>query len=119
MPRVKGGVRTHRKHKKILILAKGYRGTRSKLYRRAHEAVIRSGEHAFAGRRKRRRDFRRLWITRISAALSSTDLNYSSFVKALKSAHIELDRKVLSDMAINDPKAFEQIVVKAKSFLGK
>ncbi len=119
MPRVKRGVRAHQKHKKLLKLAKGYRGTRSKLYRRAHEAVIRAGEHAFAGRRIRRRDLRTLWITRLSGALSDLDINYSTFIKALKLANIELDRKVLSDLAITDNKAFVQVVAQAKQSLEK
>lgn len=114
MPRVSGGVRTRRRHKKVLKLAKGYRGSRSKLFKRANEAVIRAGEHAFAGRRKRRRDLRRLWISRINGALSSFDINYSSFIKGLKDINIDLDRKILSDMAINNPKAFEEVVNKVK-----
>jgi large subunit ribosomal protein L20 len=119
MPRVKGGPRARRKHKKILKLAKGYRGSRSKLYKRANEAVLRAGEHAFAGRRKRRRDLRRLWITRINAGLKPHNINYSSFIKGLKDAKIEVNRKILSDLAVKDPKAFEQIVSKAKESFSK
>lgn len=114
MPRVRGGVRTRRRHKKVLKLAKGYRGSRSKLFKRANEAVIRAGEHAFAGRRIRRRDMRRLWITRINGALKSHDMNYSTFINGLKKAKIELNRKTLSEMAINEPSAFEQVVAKVK-----
>ena len=110
MTRVKGGPRAHKRHKKTLKLAKGYRGTRSKLFKRAQEAVLRSGEHAFAGRKKKKRDFRRLWITRISGALSDKDINYSRFMKGLKDSNINLNRKTLSEMAIHDPKSFEVIV---------
>lgn len=119
MPRAKGGNRTRKRHKKIIKEAKGYRGTRSKLYKRANEAVIRAGEHAFAGRRKRRRDLRRLWITRINAALTPHEMKYSRFIKALKDANIELDRKTLADLAVSDPQAFEQVVAKAKESFSK
>lgn len=114
MPRVKGGPRAHRKHTKILKQAKGYRGTRSKLFRRAHEAVLRAGEHAFAGRRIRRRDLRRLWIARINGALTEHEINYSSFIAGLKKANINLNRKVLSEMAIEDPNSFSQVVQEVK-----
>ncbi len=117
MPRIKRGVVGRAKHKKFLKLAKGYRMSRSTLFRRAHEAVIRAGEHAFKGRRERRRDLRRLWIARINGALTGYNINYSKFIDALKKAKVELNRKVLSEMAINDPKAFEQVVEKAKSFI--
>ncbi len=119
MPRVKGGPRNRRRHKKIIKLAKGYRGTRSRLYKRANEAVLRSGEHAFAGRRKKRRDLRRLWVIRISAALTNYDLNYSRFIKGLKLSKIELNRKILSELAVNNPKAFEQVVTNAKENFSK
>ena len=114
MPKVKGGPRAHKRHLRILKLAKGYRGTRSKLFRRANEAVIRAGEHAFAGRRKRRRDMRRLWIARISGALSQTDMNYSKFIGGLEKANLNLNRKTLSQMAIEDPKAFEKVLAEVK-----
>ncbi len=117
MPRVKGGFRTSRKHKKILKLAKGYRGTRSKLIKRAHEAVLRAGEHAFEGRRNRRRDFRSLWIARINSALTKHEIMYSRFINGLKKAKIDLNRKMLSEIAINDPKAFDEIVDKVKKNL--
>ncbi len=119
MPRVKGGPRARKRHKKIIKLAKGYRGTRSKLYKRANEAVLRSGEHAFAGRKKRRRDLRRLWIIRINAGLKKYDLQYSRFIKALEDSNIEIDRKILAELAVNDPQAFEQIVMKAKERFSK
>jgi large subunit ribosomal protein L20 len=115
MARVKGGPRAHSRHKKILKLAKGYRGTRSKLYKRANEAVLRAGEHAFHGRKKRRRDLRRLWITRLNAALTKHNIQYSRFIKALKDAKIELNRKMLSQLAIEDENAFNKIVDQVKS----
>lgn len=117
MARVKGGPRAHARHKKYLKMAKGYRMTRSKLFRRAHEAVIRAGEHSFAGRKERRRDLRRLWIARINGALTSYNIKYSRFIDALKKANINLNRKMLSELAINDPKAFEKIVDSVKSFI--
>lgn len=115
MPRAKGGFKTNRRHKKILKLAKGYRGSRSKLYKRAHEAVIRAGEHAFAGRRKRRRDLRRLWIARINGALKAHDIKYSTFIDGLKKTNVEIDRKILSELAVNDKNAFDGVVEKVKS----
>jgi large subunit ribosomal protein L20 len=117
MPRVKGGFRTRRKHNKILQLAKGYRGTRSKLVKRSHEAVLRAGEHAFEGRRNRRRDMRTLWITRISGALAKFEIMYSRFMAGLKKSKIELNKKMLAEVAINDPKGFEEIVGKVKKVL--
>jgi len=117
MPRVKGGFRTRRKHNKILRLAKGYRGTRSKLVKRSHEAVLRAGEHAFEGRRNRRRNMRTLWIVRINGALSSFGVNYSRFMAGLKKAKIELNKKMLAEVAINDPKGFETVVERVKKFL--
>ncbi|OGC68714.1 50S ribosomal protein L20 [candidate division WWE3 bacterium RIFOXYC1_FULL_39_7] len=119
MPRVKGGPRGHRKHRKIVALAKGFRGSRNRLFKRANEGVVRALEHAFAGRRQKRRDLRRLWITRITAALTDSGINYSRFMSALKNTNIELNRKVLSEMAINDPKAFGDVVEKAKAFFEK
>jgi large subunit ribosomal protein L20 len=117
MPRVKGGFRTRRTHKKILKLAKGYRGSRNRLFKRANEAVVRAGEHAFEGRKQRKRNFRTLWISRLSSALSSMGINYSRFIFGLNKAKITMDRKSLSEMAINDPKAFETIVEKVKKIL--
>jgi large subunit ribosomal protein L20 len=117
MPRVKGGPRGHRKHIKIIALAKGYRGTRSKHFKRANEAVVRAGEHAFAGRRLRRRDIRRLWITRINGALTSHNIKYSRFIAGLKKAHIELDRKSLAEMAVNDVKGFDKVVAMSREYL--
>ncbi len=115
MPRVTAGVRRRRRHKKVIKLAKGYRGTRSKLFGRAHEAIVRAGEHAFAGRRLRRRDMRRLWIARINGALTEHGINYSRFIKGLHDAKIDLNRKVLSEMAINDPAGFKTVVEKVRA----
>jgi large subunit ribosomal protein L20 len=117
MPRVKGGPRARARHKKILKMAKGYRMSRSKLFKRANEAVIRAGEHSFAGRKQRKRNFRRLWISRLNGALDQHGIKYSRFISALKRAKIELNRKMLSEIAINDPKTFEEIVKSARSFI--
>lgn len=119
MPRVKGGLRTHAKHRKIVKLAKGYRMTRSKLFTRAKQAVIRAGEHAFAGRKLRKRDMRTLWISRINSALSNFDIQYSRFIAGLKKANIELDRKSLSQMAIHNPNHFEEVVKTVKKAIEK
>ena len=115
MVRVKGGPRARKRHKKILRATKGYRGTRRKLYKRAHEAYLRAGQHAYVGRRLRKRDMRRLWIQRINAALSEYDLSYSKFIKLLKEAKIELDRKILAQLALEDPERFRKIVEKIKN----
>mgnify|MGYP000850298150 CR=1 FL=1 len=117
MSRVKGGPRGHRKHKKVLKLAKGYRGTRSRLFKRAQEAVIRAGEHAFEGRKQKKRDMRRLWIARLNGALSQYNVKYSRFIAGLKKANITLNRKTLSEMAINEPKDFEKVVEAVKKFI--
>jgi large subunit ribosomal protein L20 len=117
MARVKGGPRAHARHKKVLKLAKGYQERRSKTFRRAHEAVIRAGEHAFAGRKERKRQFRSLWIARLTGALSDRGINYSRFIKGLKNAKIDLNRKVLSELANLDPKAFDAVVEKVKKSL--
>lgn len=113
MTRVKGGARAKQKHHKILKLAKGYQESRSKLFKRAHEAVIRAGEHAFKGRKEKKRDMRRMWIARISGALTDKGINYSRFINGLKKANIELNRKMLSEIAIADSKGFDNIVEKA------
>jgi len=114
MPRVKGGYTTHRRHKKILKLAKGYRGSRSKLYRPAHEQVMKALSYAYAHRRKRKGDFRKLWIARINAASRINGMSYSRFINGLKNAGIVINRKILADMAVNDMSAFSQLVVVAK-----
>ena len=110
MARVRSGAARHRKQKRVLNAVKGYRGGRSKLYRTATEAIKRAGMHAFAGRKQKKRDFRALWITRISAALSNGDVNYSRFIHGLKKANVLLDRKALSELAIHDPAAFGELV---------
>lgn len=110
MTRVKGGFRGHRVHKKVLELTKGFRGSRNRLFKRANEASLRAGKHAFEGRKQRRRDIRRLWISRINAALTKYDIKYSRFINMLKVANNTLDRKTMADMAVNDPKSFEALV---------
>jgi len=110
--RVKRGVTTHKRHKKLLAHAKGYRGGRSKLVKLAKEAVIHAGVDAYRGRKEKKRTNRSLWIIRINAALTPHNLSYSQFVNLLKSKKIELDRKILSQIAIEDPKAFDEIVKK-------
>lgn len=107
-----GGPHSRAKHKKVLRLAKGYRMSRSKTFRRANESVLHSGVYAFAGRRLRRRDIRRLWIQRINAALIPLGIKYSRFIKNLKEAKVELDRKVLADMALKEPEVFKAVVEK-------
>ncbi len=117
MARVKGALSTRKRHKKILKLAKGYRGAKSKLYRIANQAVMKSLSYAYVGRKLKKRDFRSLWITRISAACKMNDINYSRFMNGLKKANIEINRKMLSEIAINDPAAFTQLVETAKANL--
>ena len=106
MPRVKGGFKSHRRHKKVLKMAKGYRGGRSKLYRTAAETVDRALNYAYRDRRVRKRDFRRLWIVRINAAARLHGLSYSRFIDGLAKAQVEVDRKILADIAVTDPSAF-------------
>ncbi|HID17322.1 TPA: 50S ribosomal protein L20 [Candidatus Bathyarchaeota archaeon] len=110
MTRVKGGPRARKRHKKVIKAAKGYRGTRRKLYKRAKEAYLRAGQHAYVGRKLRKRDMRRLWVQRINAALSERGLPYSKFIKLLKDADIELDRKILAQLVVEDPGVFAEIV---------
>ncbi|MBW3625874.1 MAG: 50S ribosomal protein L20 [Armatimonadetes bacterium] len=110
MSRVKRGVMTRKRHNKVLEAAKGYRGAHSKLFKQAKEAVAHAGQYAYRDRRVRKRDFRQLWITRINAACRQHGTTYSVFIAGLNRSGIELDRKVLSDMAINDPAGFEQLV---------
>jgi large subunit ribosomal protein L20 len=107
------------RHNKILQLAKGYRMTKHRLYKVAHEAVIHAGQYAFAGRKLKKRDLRSLWIVRINAALEGFGISYSAFIGALKKTHIELDRKILSELATNQPKVFKQIVKSAGFTLPK
>ena len=119
MAHVKGAMMTRKRRKKTLKLAKGYFGAKSKLFRTAKEAVMKSGQYAYIGRKQKKRDFRRLWITRISAACKMNDINYSTFMNGLKKAGIEMNRKILSEIAIADPAAFTSIVETAKKALGK
>jgi len=117
MPRVKGGVTTRRRHKKILKLAKGYRGAKSKLFRVAKQQVMKSGNYAYIHRRLKKRDFRKLWIARINAAARNNGLSYSRMMYGLKTAGVGINRKVLADLAINDPAAFSELVDLAKKNL--
>jgi len=114
MARVKGAVRTRARHKKVLRLAKGYFGAKSKLYRIANEAVMKSLSYAYRDRKQKKRDFRKLWITRINAAARMNGLSYSRFMNALKKAGITLNRKVLADMAVNDAEGFKALVEKVR-----
>jgi len=115
--RVKGGFTTQRRHKKILKMTKGQWGTRSKLFRRANEAMMKSYWYAYRDRRVRRREFRRLWITRINAAVRMHDLSYSRFIHGLKLANVNLDRKALAHLAMRDETAFAAVVTLAKEAL--
>ena len=117
MARVKGALNTRKKHKKVLKLAKGFRGGESRIYRTANQAVMRSMQNAYIGRKRRKRDFRRLWIARISAAAKMNGMNYSTFMNGLKKANIEMNRKMISEIAIADPAAFTQLVETAKAAL--
>lgn len=115
MARVKRGTVSRRKHNKLLSLTKGYRGTKSKLTKIAKEASLHAGQYAYAGRKDRKQDFRSLWIVRIGEAVKAEGLSYSVFINKLKKANIELDRKILSDLVVNDPETFKTIVNSVKS----
>ena len=117
MARVKGALMTRKRRNKVLKAAKGYWGSKSKHFKMAKQAVMKSGNYAFTGRKLKKRDFRRLWITRISAACKLNDINYSRFMNGLKKSGIELNRKVLADLAISDPAGFTQLVEQAKAAL--
>ena len=117
MPRVKRGVTARARHKKVLALAKGFRGRRKSVFRIANQAVMKAGQYAYRDRRAKKREFRRLWIARINAGSRALGLTYSKFIAGIKKASIEIDRKVLADMAVNDPAAFASIVEKAKAQL--
>ncbi len=117
MARIKGAMMTRKRRKKTLKLAKGYFGAKSKLFRTAKEAVMKSGQYAYIGRKQKKRDFRRLWIARISAAAKLNGMNYSTFMNGLKKAGIILNRKMLSEIAIADPAAFTKLSEKAKAAL--
>ena len=114
MARVKGAMMTRKRRKKVLKLAKGYFGAKSKLFRTAKEAVMKSGQYAYIGRKQRKRDFRRLWITRINAACRLNGMSYSTFINGLKKKGIEVNRKMLADLAVTDAAAFAQLVEIAK-----
>ncbi len=115
MARIKGGLNAKKKHNRVLKLAKGYRGARSKQYRVAKQSVMRALTSSFAGRKERKRQFRRLWIARINAAARLNGLSYSKFMHGLKLAEIDINRKMLSEMAISDPEGFASLVEVAKS----
>ena len=115
MARVKGAMMTRKHRNKILGLAKGYWGAKSKHYKMANQAMMKSGHYAYIGRKQKKRDFRRLWITRISAGCKANGLNYSTFMHGLKLAGIEMNRKMLSEMAIHEPAAFTALCEKAKA----
>ena len=115
MARVKGAMMTRKRRNKVLKLAKGYWGAKSKHFKMANQAVMKSLSYAYTGRRLKKRDFRSLWITRISAACKMNGMNYSTFMNGLKKSGIELNRKMLSEMAIHDPKSFSALVETAKN----
>jgi large subunit ribosomal protein L20 len=118
MPRVKRGVTARARHKKVLAKAKGFRGRRGNVYRIAKEAVMKAGQYAYRDRRNKKRDFRVLWIARINAAVREAGMTYSRFMAGLKKGAIEIDRKVLAELAVSDKPAFGRIVERAKASLG-
>lgn len=115
MARVKGAMMTRKRRKKVLKLAKGYWGNKSKTFRTAKQAVMKSGQYSYIGRKQKKRDFRRIWITRISAACKLNGINYSTFMHGLKKQDIYLNRKMLSEIAINDEDSFKELVERVKS----
>ena len=117
MARIKGAMMTRKRRKKVLKLAKGYFGAKSKLFKTAKEAVMKSGQYAYIGRRQRKRDFRRLWIARINAAAKMNGMNYSTFMNGLKKAGITMNRKMLAELAVSDAAAFAGLAEKAKAAL--
>ena len=117
MARIKRATMTHKRRKKVLKLAKGYYGAKSKLFKTAKQAVMKSGQYAYIGRKQKKLDFRRLWITRISAGCKANGMNYSTFINGLKKADISLNRKMLSEIAIHDAAAFTALCEKAKAAL--
>ena len=119
MARVKGALATRKRRKKTLKLAKGYFGAKSKLFKTAKEAVMKSGNYAYIGRRQKKRDFRRLWITRISAAAKMNGMNYSTFMNGLSKAKVQINRKMLADIAVNDPAGFTTLVKTSEKALAK
>ncbi len=117
MARIKGATMTRKRRNKVLKMAKGYYGSKSKLFRTAKQAVMKSGQYAYIGRKQKKRDFRRLWITRISAAAKMNGMNYSSFINGLNKAGITLNRKMLAELAVSDAAAFTALTEKAKEAL--
>lgn len=117
MPRVKRGVTAHARHKKVLAQAKGFRGRRKNVFRIAKQAVMKAGQYAYRDRRTRKRVFRQLWIARINAAAREAGLTYSRFMAGMKMASIDIDRKMLAELAVNDPAAFGSIIAKVKAQL--
>ncbi len=117
MARIKGALMTRKRRNKVLKLAKGYYGSKSTLFKTAKQAVMKSGNYAYVGRKQKKRDFRRLWITRISAACKMNGMNYSTFINGLKKADINLNRKMLAEIAVADPAAFTALAEKAKAAL--
>ena len=117
MARIKGAMMTRKRRNKVLKLAKGYYGSKHSLFKTAKQAVMKSGNYAYIGRKQKKRDFRRLWITRISAACKANGTNYSTFMNGLKKADITLNRKMLAEIAVSDPAAFTALVEKAKASL--
>ncbi|HLS10358.1 50S ribosomal protein L20 [Lentibacillus sp.] len=117
MPRVKGGTVTRKRRKRVLKLAKGYYGSKHALFKTAKQQVMKSGQYAYRDRRQKKRDFRKLWISRINAAARMNDISYSRLMHGLKQAGVEVNRKMLSDLAVNDEKAFAQLAEKAKAAL--
>ena len=115
MARVKGAMMTRKRRNKVLKLAKGYWGAKSKHFKMAKEQVMKSGQYAYVGRRLKKRDFRQLWITRISAGCKLNGMNYSTFMNGLKKANVQIDRKMLAELAVNDKAAFAQLVELAKT----
>ena len=114
MPRVKRGVTTHRRHKKVLSLTKGHRATKHSIYRRAHESMMKSLSYAYFHRRERKGDMRRLWISRVNAASRAQGLNYNQFIEGLRKSGVEINRKMLADMAVREPESFVHLVTLAK-----
>ena len=115
MPRVKRGITVRRRHKKVLALTKGQRATKHSLFRRAHEAMLKSLSYAYAHRRERKGDMRRLWVSRVNAASRAHGLTYSQFMDGLKKSGVEIDRKMLADLAVKQPEAFTELITIAKS----
>jgi len=117
LPRVKRGVTTHKRHKKVLALTKGHRATRHSLYRRAHESMLKALSYAYSHRRERKGDMRRLWISRVNAASRAQGLTYGQFISGLKKSGVEINRKILADMAVKEPDTFASLVTIARGKL--